>query len=381
MVVHTVICQAPGRVNLIGDHTDHDGGLALPFALPLRTQVTARRRTDDVVVALSASQDAAVRAGPETQPGEVVGWGAYVAGVCWALRRAGFHVPGADLGVESDVPVGVGLSSSHALQIAVAYALLALDGAEPSRGEVVEIVQASENEYVGVPSGLLDQLAILSAREGHLVLVDVSAPRASRAVPVPCDLDAAGLSLLVVDSGAAHALDDGGYAHIVRDLDVARRAVGASSLRALGEQIGTDDGVERVRLAVADERVAARAQHVLTENERVRRAVALCREGRVREIGPLLAASHASMRRDLRNSDPVVDATVETLAEAGALGARMTGGGFGGSVVALVDRPRAGEAREAVRRTYAAMGRPEPAIHQVQPARGVTVRPDPSAGT
>lgn len=365
-----VVAEAPGRVNLIGDHTDHDGGLALPFALPWRTRVHARRRSDGLISAVSAAESGRVQLRPPGEPGEVDGWGRYVAGVVWALAESGVAAPGADLTIDSEVPVGAGLSSSHALQVAVASALLALAGDSVPVERLAEIVQTAENGYAGVPSGLMDQLAILSGRECHLVLVDAGGARGERTALVPCDPAADGLAFLVVDTGVAHALDDGAYAAIRGDVETAAAALGAATLRRLGDDVGLEEALARVSGAGLGDDVARRARHVLSENARVRQAVALCRAGALRELGPLLSASHTSMRDDLRNSDPVVDATVQVLEDAGALGARMTGGGFGGSVVALVEEPQAEGIIEAVRRAYASMGRDAPLCARVEPSAG-----------
>ena len=191
--------SAPGRVNLIGDHTDYNAGFALPFALPQRTTVVATARTDGRITATSGDLEPGDFP-TTTQPGDVTGWAAYVAGIAWVLgEHLGAPVPGADLEISSEVPVGSGLSSSHSLECAVALALLGLAGAEVPREELALLVQRAENDYVGAPTGLLDQTAILRSQDGHLSFFDA---RDLTVEPVPCDLDAAGLTLLVIDPHA-----------------------------------------------------------------------------------------------------------------------------------------------------------------------------------
>ncbi len=201
--------SAPGRVNLIGDHTDYNDGFALPFALPQRTTVVATPRTDGRITATSGDLEPADFA-DDTTPGDVSGWAAYVAGIAWVLgEHLGAPLAGADLAISSEVPRGGGLSSSHSLECAVALALLGLAGEEVPREELALLVQRAENDYVGAPTGLLDQTAILRSQADHLSFFDA---RDRTVEPVPCDLDAAGLTLLVIDPHAPHVLTDGGYA-------------------------------------------------------------------------------------------------------------------------------------------------------------------------
>ncbi len=354
--------SAPGRVNLIGDHTDYNGGLALPFALPLRTTVTATRRDDRTVVARSGGH-AAVTFEVPGAVGAVTGWGAYVAGVAWALAAAGVDVPGADLEISSEVPLGAGLSSSHSLECSVALALTGLAGVELDRTELARIVQRAENDYVGSPTGLLDQMAILHSRARHLSFFDA---RDLTVEPVECDPSSAGLELLVIDSNAPHQLVDGAYAARRQACEAAASRLGVDTLREI-------DDVDAALAALADDSVTQRrARHVLTENQRVLDCVALIRGGWLADIGSLLTASHISMRDDFENTVPSVDLIVATSIEAGALGARMTGGGFGGAVIALVPAVRRGAVERAV--TTAALGAGHAAPSYL------TVVPSPGAG-
>jgi galactokinase len=352
--------SAPGRVNLIGDHTDYNSGFALPFALPQRTTVTASPRTDGRVRATSGDLEPAEFA-TDTRPGEVTGWAAYVAGIAWVLgEHLGAPLAGADLQITSEVPVGTGLSSSHSLECAVALALLGLAGAEVPLEALALLVQRAENDYVGAPTGLLDQTAILRSRAGHLSFFDA---RDLTVDPVPCDLDAAGLALLVIDPHAPHTLVDGGYASRRAACERAARHLGVASLREVGD-------VDAALAALADDETRRRARHVLTENQRVLACVDLARHGDLAAIGPLMTASHASMRDDFENSVPAVDLVVESALADGALGARMTGGGFGGAVVALVPREAVTTVVEAVAAATAGAGLQAPDVLDVAPSRG-----------
>jgi galactokinase len=352
--------SAPGRVNLIGDHTDYNCGFALPFALPQRTTVTARPRTDGRLRATSGDLEPADFP-TGTQPGDVTGWAAYVAGIAWVLgEHLGAPLAGADLEITSEVPVGTGLSSSHSLECAVALALLGLAGAEVPLDELALLVQRAENHYVGAPTGLLDQTAILRSRAGHLSFFDA---RDVTVEPVPCDLDAAGLALLVIDPHAPHTLVDGGYASRRRACERAARELGVASLREV-------EDVDAALAALRDDETRRRARHVLTENQRVLACVDLARLGDLAAMGPLMTASHASMRDDFDNSVPTVDLVVESALAGGALGARMTGGGFGGAVVALVPRDAAAEVRRAVAAAATEAGLREPEVMDVVPSRG-----------
>lgn len=352
--------SAPGRVNLIGDHTDYNAGFALPFALPQRTTVVARPRSDGRISARSGDL-AEIELATSTTPGEVTGWGAYVAGVAWVLgEHLGRPLEGSDLDISSTVPRGGGLSSSHSLECAVALALLGLADEVVPVEELALLVQRAENTYVGAPTGLLDQTAILRSRADHLSFFDA---RDLTVEPVPCDLEAAGLSLLVIDPHAPHTLVDGAYASRREACERAARELGVASLREV-------DDVEAALAALTDDETRRRARHVLTENQRVLDCVDLARRGDLAAIGPLMTASHASMRDDFENSVPDVDRVVEAATRAGALGARMTGGGFGGAVVALVPRDRVGAVREAVAEAASSAGSPAPDVLEVVPSRG-----------
>ncbi|WP_129711002.1 galactokinase [Haloactinopolyspora alba] len=367
--MNTVTGSAPGRVNLIGEHTDYNGGVALPLALPHRTRARVQPRADGVVTASSSAPGSStVTFDRATQPGDVDGWAAYVAGVFWSLRESGHEVPGADVVVDSDVPRGAGLSSSAALECAVLVALDRVAGLGLDRTGMALIAQRAENDYVGAPTGAMDQMAAMHGGDGQVVLFDA---RAVSAQPIPCDLDAAGLALLIIDTRAAHSHADGEYGARRASCEEAAAQLGVSTLRALQEQ-QVDAVVDRL----GDDVLRRRVRHILTENARVLRTVDLLRAGKVPDIAPLLTESHASMRDDYEISAPEVDVAVEAAMQAGALGARMTGGGFGGSVIALVDRERSDAVAEGARTAFERNGFTEPHTFVVVPAVGAGVQED-----
>jgi len=331
------VWSAPGRVNLIGEHTDYNGGLCLPIALPHRTFVALRSRDDDLIRLVSAQEGTGIRSVSldEVAPGTVPGWPAYVAGVAWALRALGRSVSGFDAAVDSCVPYGAGLSSSAALESAFAVALSSVHGLglasdDAGRARLAAACVRAENEIAGAPTGGMDQAASLRCLAGAALLLDC---RDGEVEQEPFDLTAHGLALLVIDTRAEHALVDGQYAARRATCEDAARILGVPTLRevtdlpaALSLLDGTPDGGVRVR----------RVRHVVTEIARVLSFVDLLRDGRIDEVGPLMDASHASLRDDYEVSCRELDLTVTAARAAGAFGARMTGGGFGGSAIALV---------------------------------------------
>jgi galactokinase len=357
------VWSAPGRVNLIGEHTDYNDGYVLPFALPHRTAVAAAPRSDGVLTVSTLGNDGTSRSADpiavaDLEPGRVSGWAAYVSGVAWVLRGQGV-TGGADLVVASDVPTGAGLSSSHSLECAVALALLGLAGRQPDGGaadsptlaEIARWVQRSENDFVGAPTGLLDQTASLCCVASHVLFLDVRSGKSDQVL-----LDAAehGLEVLVIDTRASHTLNDGGYASRRAGCERAAELLGVPALRDVSPA-DLDESTARL-----PEELRPLVRHVVTENQRVLDVVGLLRQGRLPEIGPLITASHQSLRDDYRVSCVELDVAVDAALTAGALGARMIGGGFGGSAIALV---RADERQQIERGVLAAyeresLGRP-----------------------
>jgi galactokinase len=359
------VWHAPGRANLIGEHTDYNDGFVLPFALDRGTLVAAALTSGSALELRDAGMPDAEA--PDARvtvplgalaPGEVTGWAAYPAGVAWALREAGYPLAGAGLVIDSDLPQGAGLSSSAALECATALALTQMHGIDAARPELAAIARRAENEFVGVPSGIMDQSASLLCQAGHALLLDC---RSGGRTAVPLDPAAAGLSLLIIDTRARRSLTDSGYAARYRECEAAAHALGVRSLREI-------DDVQAVN-RLADPVLRHRARHVITENDRVLRAVDLMRHGQFGDVGQLLSASHASLAHDFEISWPEADTAAEAAVGAGARGARMMGGGFGGSVIALVPED-ATAVRTAVCAAYDSRGWPTPQFLHAPPSDG-----------
>ncbi|MFJ4340302.1 galactokinase [Streptomyces sp. NPDC088915] len=358
------VWAAPGRVNLIGEYTDFNGGFVLPLALP-HTAVAAVARRDDGVLRLHSSDvdGGVVQLGAETlEPLSGGGWAAYPAGVVWALREAGHPVTGADVHLASTVPTGAGLSSSAALEVVTALALNDLFGLGLSRPELARIAQRAENAFVGVPCGIMDQMASACAEEGHALHLDT---RDLSYRQVPFDPAADGLTLLVVDTRVKHALGDGAYAERRAGCEAGARALGVRALREVDAA-----HLPEVLARLDDEKVRRYVRHVVSDNARVERTIALLDAGDPRAIGPVLTEGHASLRDDLRVSCPELDLVVGAANAAGALGARMTGGGFGGSAVVLVEADRAEKVTAAVEEAFTAAGHTAPGVFPALPSAG-----------
>jgi len=323
--------SAPGRVNLIGEHTDYNEGFVLPLAIDRRTVVAVGLREDRVIRVASDFADEVVEIGLDELAPEVLnGWPAYPLGVAWALTEFGADlsaVPGLDLFIISDVPVGAGLSSSAAIESAVALALNDVWHLSLDRRTLSRVGQRAENVAVGAPTGIMDQSASLLGTIDHAVFLDC---RTLETELVPLGLAEAGLALLVIDTGVKHSHATGGYGERREACERGAALMGVTSLRDLDV-----DDLDRAG-QLLDDVTFRRVRHVVTENQRVLDTVALLREQGASAIGDLLDASHRSMRDDFEISVPELDLAVETAVQAGAIGARMTGGGFGGAAIALV---------------------------------------------
>ncbi|HEX4723649.1 MAG TPA: galactokinase [Pseudonocardiaceae bacterium] len=336
----TGVWSAPGRVNLIGEHTDYNDGFVLPFALPHRTAVAASRRSDGVLAVTTVGDDGRPQqAEPmpiaDLAPDVITGWASYPAGMAWVLRDHGYG-DGADLVIAGDVPAGAGLSSSAALECSTLLALLGLAGREvgddhAERAELARWAQRAENDFAGVPSGVLDQTASLCCQDAMVLFLDV---RSDDFEQVAFDAPADDLAVLVIDTRVNHKLGDSesgdDYGSRRRGCE---RAAGLLGVPALRDVKATE--LDSVAASLPTELVPL-VRHVVTENGRVLETVELLRHNRLAQIGPLLTASHASLRDDYRVSCAELDVAVDTARAAGALGARMTGAGFGGSAIALV---------------------------------------------
>lgn len=363
------VWSAPGRVNLMGEHTDYNAGLCLPIALPHRTFAAASVRADGRIRVRSAQEQQSWEGAlADVGEGRPTGWAAYVAGVPWAIAdEVGQTLPGLDLWVDGHVPAGAGLSSSAALECAVALALddlagLGLGGTDAGRARLAAACDRAENVVAQAPTGGMDQAASLRCQEGHALLLDC---RDRSVEQVPLDLATHRLAWLVVDTRAVHQLVDGQYGERRATCEAAAALLGRPSLR----EVAVDD-LDATLATLPDDVMRRRVRHVVTEIQRVRETVSLLRAGRVDELGPVLDASHASMRDDYEISCKELDLAVETACAAGALGARMTGGGFGGSAIALVPEAAQAEIGRAVEAAFAEARLRAPGIIPAYPADG-----------
>ena len=389
------VWHAPGRVNLIGEHTDYNEGFVLPFALAQGVRAAAGRRDDGVLelrsrqapgtavrVAAGSLTPHGVRADaarpavlPLTPggvrddtarpavlpltPGRVPGWAAYAAGVAWALREAGYAIGGARVAIDSDLPQGAGLSSSAALECATAVALTGLYGVTIASPELARLARRAENDFVGVPAGIMDQSASLECTRGHALLLDC---RSLGTTQVPLDMAAAGLELLVLDTGARHEHAGGRYASRRRACEQAAALLGVQALRDVTDLAGPD--------RLPDPVLRRRVRHVITDNQRVHEVAGLLRSGDVAGTGPLLTESHRSLRDDFEVSWPQADVAVDAATTAGAIGARMMGGGFGGSVIVLAPAGQSAPIAAAVGAEYDRRNWPAPALVPASAAAG-----------
>ncbi len=366
------VWSAPGRVNLIGEHTDYNDGFVLPFALPHRTAVAVAPRTDGRMSVATVGGDGGLRhGGPITltglSPGSEHGWAAYPAGVAWALQEDGVRLTGADLVIAGDVPTGAGLSSSAALECAVALALLSTterdpEGADaPNRSEIALWAQRAENEFAGAPTGLLDQTASLRCTPAHALFFDV---RTGATQQVPFDTAAGGLELLVIDTRVQHSHSESGYGDRRRGCHRAADMLGVPALRDIDT-----DGLDAALTRLPSD-LHPLVRHVVTENERVTRTVELLLAGDVPAIGPALTRSHTSLRDDFAISCAELDVAVDTALATGALGARMVGGGFGGSAIALVRSEHRSETQRAIRDAFRRRSFAAPRLFTAVPSAG-----------
>ncbi|MDO5533911.1 MAG: galactokinase [Propionibacteriaceae bacterium] len=353
---------SPGRVNLIGEHTDYNEGYVLPIALGERARVTISPRTTgggDGITVSSVQLDETVEVEDPT-PGEHAWWG-YVAGVVWALRERGHQIGPVTAVLDSEVPVGGGLSSSAAIESATVLALDAHEGLGLSPEEMAEVAQAAENDFLGVPTGPMDQRASLWCRTDHALLLDC---RDLSTTHIPFALPES-LTLALVNTRSPHVLADGHYAQRRDACAAAARTLGVRALR----DIGPDDLPDALARLDDDEQVR-RVRHVVTENARVLEAVEALRAEDWPTLGRVLTASHASMRDDYEITVPTVDLAVETALAHGALGSRMTGGGFGGTVIALMPTDRVDELTTALEAAYVERGFTTPGVSTSRASAG-----------
>jgi galactokinase len=352
--------RAPGRVNLIGEHTDYNGGFVLPMAIDRETVVAAAPRADRRVVAHAANFGETAEFDLDA-PGERRRglWLDYVEGVAWALGQRGARLTGADLLITSDVPAGAGLSSSAALEVSTGLALASVSGIEIDRVELALAGQQAEHTYVGTLSGIMDQFVASLGRRGHALLIDC---RTLEASPIP--LDTGEVAVVICDSRVRHELASSEYntrrAECERGVELLKAALpGITQLRDVSEEEW------RRHEHLLPEPVRSRCRHVVTENARTLAAAEALRAGDLPKLGRLMYAGHESLRRDYEVSCAELDKLVSTAESAGnaVLGARMTGGGFGGSTVNLVRRDALEEFARTITAEYAAAFRLEPTVY------------------
>ena len=359
------VWSAPGRVNLIGEHTDYNGGLVLPFAIDRRTWCAVGRRDDRVVrVRSNTIEGEASISIDDLRPDSLSGWSAYPLGVAWALGESGADLTrasGLDIYLTSDVPVGAGLSSSAAIECAVAVAFNELWELGLDRMALARVGRLAENVAVGAPTGIMDQCASLLGEADHAVFLDCGTETADS---VPLHLDREHLTVLVIDTLVSHEHSTGGYAERREACERGAVALNVPSLRFVAES-----DLPRAQ-AVLDEVTYRRVKHVVTESARVAATVRTLRNDGPQAIGDLLLASHASMRDDFEISVPELDLAVESAVRNGAIGARMTGGGFGGAAIAIVGIDDAAELAAAVSADFIAAGYAAPRCFTVTPSDG-----------
>ena len=356
------VWAAPGRVNLIGEHTDYNAGLCLPIALPHRTFIALKPREDTKVRVVSDvdSENVTEADLDGLQAGGVEGWAAYPVGVAWALREAGFNaVQGFDAAFSSCVPLGSGLSSSAAMTCSTALALddvygLGYGASDAGRVTLINAAIKSENDMAGASTGGLDQNASMRCTFGHALRLDCR-PELSPLENVSqqeFDLDKYGLELLVLDTQAPHQLNDGQYAQRRATCEKAAEILGVANLRVVADSIAkSDDPFQALKETLdklEDDTMKKRVRHVITEIARVNSFVRAFANGKIDEAGRLFNASHDSLAADYEVTVPELDIAVDVARVNGAYGARMTGGGFGGSIIALVNKGQGHEIAQKI---------------------------------
>ena len=357
-----VIASAPGRVNLIGEHIDYSQGFVLPFAISYRTTATLRRRADQIIRIRSKQRvdDVATTSISELLPGSQGGWERYVLGVIWSL---GIN-DGVDIEIDGDVPLGAGLSSSAALECAVAIGLNEMFSLGLGKKELALLTQKAENQYVGVPCGIMDQSVSLMAEAGSALLLDC---RDLSTTLVPFDLGASGLELLIIDTQADHALVDGEYAK--------RRQACESACKKL--QIASLRDIDLMTLIAAKDSLSdeeyKRAHHAVSEMARTLEAVDVLRQKDFVALGALVTKSHVSLRDDYEISCTELNCAVDVALAHGALGARMVGGGFGGSAIALAAQGQIEEIKDAIAEAFELERFTEPRFFTSLPSEGAKV--------
>jgi len=354
----TGVWSAPGRANLIGEHTDYNEGFVFPFGIDRRTYASIALRSDRVCRVASDIDGKSYQFELGQKPVDL-DWALYPLGVAWAMAE--YASSGFDCFITSDVPVGAGLSSSAAIECAVAIGLNELWNAGRTRQELALIGQKAENQVVGAPTGMMDQTASMLAQPDAAVLLDC---QSLQATSVPLGLSEKGLLVAIIDTQVAHRHSDGGYRVRRESCERGASEMGVSSLRGLSE---ADLPAAQLKLNEVDFR---RVRHVVTENQRVLDSVEALAEGDLAKLGELMLASHASMRDDFEISIEELDLAVEVAMQTGAVGSRMTGGGFGGAAIAIIKKDLLGQLEQNCKAAFSAAGFIEPRVFAVEPSEG-----------
>ena len=353
------VWSAPGRANLIGEHTDYNNGFVLPFGIDRRTYVAIGERQDNQLRVSSSFSEQVIEISLTEAKPEDLDWALYPLGVAWVMRE--YQNTGLDLFIDSDVPIGAGLSSSAAVECSVALALNDLWQAGKSRIELAKIGQRAENEVVGAPTGIMDQTASLLARADGAVFIDC---KTLETKDVSLGLAEQGLVVAVIDTQVSHRHSDGGYRSRREACERGAETMRVPSLRELS--VADLDKAQ----GLMDDLTFRRVRHVVTENARVLETLDALADGQLEKLGELLLSSHASMRDDFEISIPELDLAVQTAMETGAVGSRMTGGGFGGAAIAVISETKLLELEQNVNRAFAAAGFAEPRVFAVLPSQG-----------
>jgi galactokinase len=356
-----VIAEAPGRVNLIGEHIDYSEGFVLPFAIADRAYAAIAARPDGLVRIASHQRKEKIFSIDisDVKPGSKGDWEKYVLGVLWSLGIT----KGVDILVDGSVPSGAGLSSSAALECSVAVGLNALFSLEMSKQDLARATQKAENDYVGMPCGIMDQSVSLMGQAGAALLLDC---RDLTTESIPFDVGSAGLELLIIDTQAHHALVDGGYAERRAACESVAGKLSIPSMRHLTLEVLETN---REKLTATE---FIRARHAVTEIARVLEAVTALRASDFAKLGKLINASHASLRDDYAVSCPELDVAVAASVAAGAMGSRMVGGGFGGSAIALIKASDVQKTKDAVLAAFEAKGFKKPRFFTSLPSAGAS---------
>ncbi len=359
-----LVVRAPGRVNLIGEHTDYNDGFVLPCAIGPATMVALSKREDDRVDVIATDFHNAVDSfalTPALESNISQSWADYVRGTVVALQNAGHTLSGAKIAIAGNLPKGAGLSSSAALTVAVAKALLARTGMEIDNSRLAQIAQRAECDFVGTQCGIMDQLISAQGKAGHALLIDCRSMERTN-VPIPENV-----AIMIVHSGVTRGLVDGHYNARRRQCEAAATAMGVTALR--------DADLDMLAAARLDATTTARARHVITENQRTLNAADALAKGDLVALGALMAQSHTSMRDNFEITVPAIDDLVAQLQDAigNQGGARMTGGGFGGATVAIMPHSRVADVQAAINSTYKTPNGMAPLIMVERPGPGVAI--------